>query len=162
MAISDLDISPAGADDLDGVNAVIERAVMTWDLPERVKRLTLPTYRYQVHDLDHLEILVARSGVGEIVGVAAWETLARRDVPGEETGVLLHGLYVDPARHGEGVGSRLIEAVDAAVRGLGVKGVLVKAQADAQGFFEKRGFDALPVQDSERDYPHRLWRSLQD
>lgn len=35
-------LRPATADDLEAVNRVIENAVMTWDLPDRVKRLASP------------------------------------------------------------------------------------------------------------------------
>jgi hypothetical protein len=44
----------ASANDLDAVNRVIETAVMGWVLPERVKRLSLPGYRYAAHDLENL------------------------------------------------------------------------------------------------------------
>jgi hypothetical protein len=61
----------AAAADLDAVNAVIERAVMTWQLPERVKRLAMPSYRYGPHDLAHLHLVVADDNVHGIIGVAA-------------------------------------------------------------------------------------------
>lgn len=34
-----------GPDDLEQANAVVEAALMTWSLPERVKRLSLPAVR---------------------------------------------------------------------------------------------------------------------
>ena len=37
-----LKLRPATAADLAAVNAVIQRAASTWELPERVKRLTMP------------------------------------------------------------------------------------------------------------------------
>jgi len=146
--------------DLDAVNAVIEHAVMTWNLPERVKRLTLPSYRYQPHDLNHLQLMVAeRAGAG-IVGVAAWEPANARDLPAGKTGLLLHGLYVDPAQQRAGIGRRLLaEAVEAA-REQGFDGLLVKARPEAEGFFLARGLTPLPVTDAERDYPHRFWTEV--
>jgi GNAT superfamily N-acetyltransferase len=104
----------AGVGDLDELNGLIERAVMTWNLPERVKRLSLPSCRYQVHDLNYLHIAVAEDARHEIFGVAAWEPADVRDVPAGSRGLLLHGLYVDPASQHQGIGSRLLDAAQAA------------------------------------------------
>jgi hypothetical protein len=67
--------------DLDAANAVVEAAIMTWDLPERVKRLSLASYRYNVHDLEHLTIMGALDAAEAIVGVAAWEPASAADTP---------------------------------------------------------------------------------
>lgn len=150
-------LRPAHAADLPAINGVIERAIATWPLPERVKRLTLPSYRYQPHDLDHLHLVVAEDAGGTAVGVAAWEPAHLRDLPAGRRGLLLHGLYVDPVHQRRGVGSRLLDAATDAARAQGLDGVLVKAQAAAVAFFISRGLHALPVEDPARDYPHRLW-----
>ena len=153
-------LRPGGVADLPAANAVIERAVMTWDLPERVKRLALPTYRYDAHDLDHLVLTLAVSAEDRVLGVAAWEPAAARDCPPGRRALLLHGIYVDPEAHRRGLGSTLLAAADGAARGQGLDGLLVKAQRGAEGFFLKTGFTRLAVQDPQRDYPHRLWRDL--
>jgi len=147
----------AHAADLPALNGVIERAIATWQLPERVKRLSLPSYRYQAHDLDHLQLVVAEDSGHEVVGIAAWEPANPRDLPAGQRGLLLHGLYVDPAHQHRGIGSQLLDATAAAARAQGYDGVLVKAQADANGFFTARGLLRLPVADPARDYPHRFW-----
>lgn len=143
--------------DLPEVNGVIERAIATWQLPERVKRLSLPIYRYHAHDLVHLHLVVAEDDEHALVGVAAWEPANPRDLPAGLRGLLLHGLYVDPAHQHRGVGSQLLDAAEAAARAQGFDGVLVKAQADANGYFEARGLQRLPVEDTARHYPHRFW-----
>jgi len=130
---------------------------MGWDLPERVKRLSLPSYRYQPQDLDHLELVLALEE-GRVAGVAAWEPAAAGEGPADARALLLHGLYVAPERQRSGIGSRLLEAAEVAARGGGFDGLLVKAQRSAQTFFLARGFSLLPVADPQRDYPHRLWR----
>jgi len=147
----------AHADDLPAINAIVERAIATWQLPDRVKRLSLPSYRYHAHDLVHLHLLVAVDTDHALVGVAAWEAANPRDLPAGQRGLLLHGLYVDPARQHRGIGSQLLEATAAAARAQGFDGVLIKAQADAHGFFEARGLQRLPVEDAARHYPHRFW-----
>ncbi|MFZ0105839.1 MAG: GNAT family N-acetyltransferase [Thiobacillus sp.] len=153
-----IDIRPAHADDLAALNGVVERAFMTWPLPDRVKRLSLPSYRYHKHDLQHLQVVVAQDGRRNIVGVAAWEAANPRDLPSGQRGLLLHGLYVDPPHMHHGIGSRLLDAALAAARQQAYDGLLVKAKAEAGGFFAGRGMTLLPVVDPERDYPHRYWQ----
>lgn len=150
-------LRPATPLDLDAVNALIERAVMTWQLPERVKRLALPSYRYGEHDLEHLELMVAEHDEHDIVGVAAWEPANPRDLPAGQTGLLLHGLYVDPGHQRQGVGRQLLAAALAAARDQGYDGVLVKAQPDAEPFFLAQGLRRIECSDPARDYPHRFW-----
>jgi len=145
------------AADLDRANAVVEAAIMAWDLPDRVKRLSLPSYRYDVHDLDHLTVVGAENEEGVVVGVAAWEPASVSDTPSGASGLLLHGIYVIPARHRAGIGSHLLDtAVQAAYQG-GFDGLLVKANPDAQGFFAARGMQRLSTEDARRDYPYRFW-----
>lgn len=153
-----IDIRPAHADDLAALNGVVERAFMSWPLPDRVKRLSLPSYRYHAHDLQHLQVVVARDGQRDIVGVAAWEAANPRDLPNGQRGLLLQGLYVDPPHMHHGIGSRLLDAALAAARRQGYDGLLVKAKAEAGGFFAARGMTLLPVVDPQRDYPHRYWQ----
>jgi L-amino acid N-acyltransferase YncA len=152
-------LRPAMPADLAAINAVVERAVMTWNLPERVKRLTLPSYRYQPHDLDHLHVVVAEAADRALLGVAAWEPASPRDLPAGQTGLLLHGLYVDPDWQRGGVGSQLLDAAMSAAREQGFDGLLVKAQPDAADFFLARGMQRLPVINPDRDYPHRFWKA---
>lgn len=150
-------LRPAHAADLPALNDVIERAISTSPLPARVKRLTLPSYRYQPHDLAHLHLVVVEDTGGTAVGIAAWEPAHPRDLPAGRRGLLLHGLCVDPVHQGRGVGSRLLDAATDAARAQGLDGVLVKAQAAAVAFFKARCWQALAVDDPARDYPHRFW-----
>lgn len=150
-------LRPAMPADLAAINAVIERAAMTWNLPERVKRLTLPSYRYTEHDLAHLHIVVAEDADRTVLGVAAWEPAAVHNLPMGKTGLLLHGLYVDPAQQRAGVGSRLLDAARMAAREQGFDGLLVKARPEAERFFLARKLEPLPVRDPDRDYLHRFW-----
>lgn len=150
----------ANANDLAALNGVVERAFMTWQLPERVKRLSLPSYRYHPHDLVHLHIVVAEDADRVIIGVAAWEPASPRDLPAGQRGLLMHGLYVDPMHLRHGIGTRLLDAALAAAQEQGFDGLLIKAQADANGYFSARGMQRLQVTDSARDYPHRFWQAV--
>jgi N-acetylglutamate synthase-like GNAT family acetyltransferase len=146
--------------DLDSVNAIIKACITEWNLPDRVKRLSLNSYQYTVLDLEHLSAVVAVTRDNEIVGVAAWEHADTNDLPKNQHGVLLHGLYVQPRKQRRGIGKRLIKTALEDVRSQGLDGILVKAQNDAISYFQAQGFTMLPVENSERDYPHRWWKAL--
>jgi GNAT superfamily N-acetyltransferase len=144
--------------DLPAVNAVVEAAVMGWALPERVKRLVLPTYRYDGADLEHLAFALARAAAdGRVLGVAAWEAADPATCPGGRNGLLLHGLYVAPESQRAGVGRALVRVVLQAAAAAGHAGILVRAQRDAEGFFEDQGFERLPA--SDKDYAGRFWKA---
>ena len=145
--------------DLDKINQVVEAAVMTWNLPERVKRLAMPSYRYNDHDLEHYEIVVAESE-NRIIGIAAWDTTPHSG-PEQTQVLLLHGIYVLPEQQHQGIGRELLAAVEMAARTRNIDGVLVKAQKDAEGFFKAQGLEKVSVQDSARDYENRYWKRLE-
>jgi hypothetical protein len=94
-----VNIRPMQRDDLDVVNTIIETCVMGWDLPERVIRLSLGSYRYTEPDLDHITAVVAVMPHDEIIGIAAWESASAEDSPGNRKAMLLHGLYIAPRHH---------------------------------------------------------------
>ncbi len=148
------------AADLHAVNAIVDAAVMTWNLPERVKRLALPSYRYSAQDLGFLELIVALDEDDRIVGVAGFEAADPADVPAGHHTLLLHGIYVLPAQQRRGIGRSLLLAVENAARERGFDSLLVKAQAGADGFFIAQGMGKLPIKNSDRDYPHRFWKSV--
>ena len=153
-----ISIRPAQASDLEAINRVIEAAIMTWNLPARVKRLSLPSYHYNVFDLDHYAIHVAEQD-GQIVGVVAWDRHALV-VEGEQKGLLLHGLYVHPEQQQCGIGSRLFRVAEHAVREYRLAGLLVKAQKDAEAFYLARGMHKLVIADSARGFAGRYWKPL--
>jgi predicted N-acetyltransferase YhbS len=159
MSASQIQIHPATGTDLDSINRVIEAAVMTWALPERVKRLSLQVYRYTHQDFVHLGMVVAENSRQQILGVAAWEEADPTDAPEGYRALLLHGLYVEPSHHRQGIGRRLFMSAEAAVRERGCDGILVKAQQDATAFFESMEMCSLPAADPLRHYAHRFWKT---
>ncbi|MGB5177702.1 MAG: GNAT family N-acetyltransferase [Gammaproteobacteria bacterium] len=148
--------------ELEAVNRLIAAAVMTWLLPERVKRLSLPVYRYNHQDLVHLRMVVAEDQRQHIVGVAAWERADPRDAPAGQRALLLHGIYVEPRYHRQGIGRRLFTAAEDAVGRHHCDGLLVKAQQDATAFFTSLGMRPLPVEEPSRQYANRLWKAIPD
>lgn len=162
MHNQDITIRAAEKQDLPALNRIIENAVMTWQLPERVKRLALPSYRYDEIDLQHYQILLAEEE-GHIIGVAAWDNEPHKG-PGDCTGILLHGIYVEPGQQRRGIGKQLLKAVEESIKQSSHKpkteGLLVKAQKDAEDFFRAQGLRRLAVDDPLRDYENRYWKPL--
>ena len=158
MSTMEINIRPAKLEDLDNINRVIEEAIMTWNLPERVKRLSLSSYLYTSIDFDHLDIVVSEDDTHGIVGVAAWEQADANDVPEGKTALLLHGIYVDPSHHHQGIGQQLLKRAEQAVLHYNFDALLVKAQSGAEGFFQKQGMRLLPIENTERHYAGRYWK----
>lgn len=154
MSAAPVAIRKVDGQSLAAVNAVIEGAVARWDLPERVKRLALSSYRYTPLDLSTITVVAAYCGAA-LVGVAAWEPLEDGGLPT----MLLHGLYVAPDHWGKGIGSRLLEHAEQAARESGYGMLAVKAQAGARGFFLQRGFTPAGSA-AAGDYAHLLSKSL--
>lgn len=148
----------ATLNDLPAVNCVINAAIQTWKLPERVKRLATPSYHYKELDLQHMTIMLRETVEAGILGVVAWEEAETRDLPAGQSGLLLHGIFVDPAAQRQGIGSQLLACAEDQMREQGLQGLLVKAQADAVGFFLTHGLEKLPAQDQQRDFENRFWK----
>ena len=116
------------------------------------------TYR-DTFDFNHLEMVVAEDDMQNIMGIAAWEQADAKDTPAGQTALLLHGIYVDPAHHHQGIGHQLFRTAEEAARNHQYAGLLVKAQAAASGFFLAQGMNRLPVEDTLRHYAYRFWKS---
>ncbi|MEJ2214253.1 MAG: GNAT family N-acetyltransferase [Gammaproteobacteria bacterium] len=155
----DISVRPASGEDLTTINQIITDCVYSWNLSDRVKRLTLQSYHYDILDLDHLDIFVAANKDDDILGIAALESANSSDLPANLTGLLLHGLYVAPDHQKKQVGKILIDHSMEHVKQQQMLGLLVKAQPDANSYFEKQGFERLPVDNISKDYPHRWWKA---
>ncbi|MEQ8603028.1 MAG: GNAT family N-acetyltransferase [Marivibrio sp.] len=135
-----------GPADLPTLNALIERAIGSWAVTERVKRAALPSYRYEALDLADMRFFTLRDERGAPVGLAAVSPL-----DGAQDALLLHGLYVDPIRHRQGLGRRLLQSAEAAARQAGAARLVVRAQRDAAPFFAAAGY-----RPADGDYPYTL------
>lgn len=155
-----LSIRPCSLADLPTVNRIIDAGIDSWQLSERVKRLSKPLYHYGPDDLEHLSIRLAGDGRTEL-GVIAWEPAEPDQLPSGRTGWLLHGLFVQPSEAGRGIGRALVAFCEREARAAAMDGLLVKAQAEAVGFFAGIGFQRLPVTSLSRDYAFRYWLDFQ-
>ena len=129
---------------------------MTWKLPDRVKRLVLPSYFYDEVDLEHFLIFVAVEA-DSIIGVASLDTQSQR-VEGNYSALLLHGMFIDPARQRSGIGSQLLEHAENLIREHKVDALIVKVQKDAEEFFKAKGLKKLAVNDPDREYENQYWK----
>ena len=122
--------------DTSAINFVVESAIDSWPISERVKRLARPLYQYDNVDLHHYDLLVADQSDHAIVGVASWSA----GKPSPDSTACLQGLFVDAAWHRRGVGVALLEAVvgQAGVRGSGR--LALRATRSAENFFLYHGF----------------------
>ena len=103
---------------------------------------------------------MAENTRGELLGVAAWEPADASDSPKGHSALLLHGLYVEPGMHRQGIGTRLLKAAERAARTRGCDGLLIEAQPSAEGFFNAKRLGWLPPEHPNRDYAHRFWKLL--
>ena len=60
-------------------------------------------------------------------------------------------VFVDPARHGRGIGRILLDALEADARAGGIERLFLSASLNAVPFYERAGFVAV----REELYPHR-------
>lgn len=159
MTAQIIQIVSAKESDLDKINQVIEAAIMKWDLPERVKRLSLPSYFYNAQDIKHLEIIVAKQAA-EIIAVAGWELADIKNTPSHQAALLLHGLYVHPLEQNQGIAKKLIQAATHAAYSQHLSGILVKAHKDAVNFFINQQFKKINSKTSVNQYENLLWYAL--
>jgi ribosomal protein S18 acetylase RimI-like enzyme len=117
-------------------------------------------------DADRLVDILTRNGQfghPDVEGTAAMSRVASCDaavflvaeVDGQPEGLvravydgsraLIHLLSVNPSAQGRGIGRSLVSAVQVQLRRRGAPSVSVTVTAASAGFWEKQGFDALPV-----------------
>jgi len=126
---------------------------MQWDLPDRVKRLSLSSFHYDALDLQHMDIHVATDDEQIIVGVVACEMTDSPDA------MLLHGIFVRPNEQHQGVGTLLLKTLEQSLSSSRVKTLLVKPQKEAMSFFQGLGFEREKTNHSHQ-YENLMSKSL--
>ena len=67
----------------------------------------------------------------------------------------LEGIYVDPAFAGKGIGTGLLELVEARMRAKGVAAISAAASANAERFYLQRGYQPAGIRTREYGLPIR-------
>lgn len=150
----------ADAGELHAVNRVVSDSIVSWGLPERVRRLALPSLSYNETDLQHMTIILLTNSEQKGIAIAAWEEASRSEIPENCRGALIHGLYVVPEYQQRGLGTRLIELVAKRMAGLNNDGMAVRAWRDSLAFFRSRGFEPMHSETAPDTFPRRLWRAV--
>ncbi|WP_049969742.1 GNAT family N-acetyltransferase [Haladaptatus cibarius] len=137
------------ASDIPEIRRVSHEAVDTaYDfLPEKEREATVRERfsddRFQTALADNDVILIAAVGDGELVGYAHIEAVSRANAVGEAA---IRGIYVEPNRWREGIGTILLDATERAVRERGFTQLSIGVLTDnEQGrrFFESNGFERV-------------------
>ncbi|MDH5019109.1 GNAT family N-acetyltransferase [Halobacterium rubrum] len=110
------------------------------------------TLRERYRDGDNTTLVACEDDTGEATDVVGYAS----GVPGDDdAGALTLGsIYVHPDRQGEGVGSQLLDGIEALARDGGydaIRLVVMAANENARGFYEARGFEHVAD-----DYDERL------
>ncbi|MFK7966829.1 MAG: N-acetyltransferase family protein [Burkholderiaceae bacterium] len=146
--------------DLPRLNQVIADAISTWQVAERVRKLSRHAYQYDESDLADGQVLLLTDPSDEIVGVAHWGPASRVDAPAESINpAILHGLYLQANRHGQGLGKRLLAEAMRAACAANHDWLTLRAQRDAEAFFRSQGFIAHDEADPPL-YPRRMSQRL--
>jgi N-acetylglutamate synthase-like GNAT family acetyltransferase len=151
-----VEVRTAVVSDLPEINYLIDKAVMNWAMPARLKRLASPILLYDRVDLEELRVFVATFN-GQVVGIAACDIAPLQVLPNGPGG-LFHGLYVLPLIQGQGVGKKLMLTVFHDAKCHQVNGLLIKAQRVSKNYFAHQGMQTLSVDGGE--YPYKYWKAL--
>lgn len=154
-------ILQASASDLHQINDVMRRAIETWELPERVRRLTAPLFTVKEPDLHDPQWLVAKDRNGAVLGVAHWTQAIGYDLPeGCHGAAIVHGLYVDASHQRHSVGTSLLQHIERLARETGLTALVVRAQRTAETYFLAQQFRPLCDEPDGPTYPRGLWRPI--
>jgi GNAT superfamily N-acetyltransferase len=130
-------------------------SVETHDLRSRVLRGGGGHDGFPEDELSGTFHVGARVGDGAIVGVATF-------VPREEGMWQLRGMAVEPDRHGEGIGTAILDYAMKRLRDRGARLAWANGRDTALGFYERAGWTVvgdgyvLPVAEGESMPHHRV------
>ncbi len=156
-----LEVNDIDRDRLDVVNDIVEEAVSSWGIADRVRRLILPSLLYNEVDLQHMRFLLLDDEGGKAVAVAIWEEIGGTDTSSRTRKVQLHGLYVRPRWQRQGLGAGILEFVGLWVGMHGLDGITVRPWRESEAFFRRHGFESASDRASPEDSSPGLWRSSQ-
>ena len=150
-----ISIRPATLADLPSINTIIESAVMGWDIPERVKRLSLSSLSYSADDFNYYQIMIL-----EHDHVPTGVLTLDHDTYRQDKTSLIHGIYVAAGKQKKGIGNRLLAEAEMLARQQQSCNIMVKAQKDAAGFFEACGMQKLAIENEQQDFSSRYIKAI--
>ena len=139
------------------INDLIVRAVMAWPLAARVKRRASTVLQYDSVDFDSFEIYCGYRDAALVGTLAIDDELTALDAA--KAGMLVHGVYVDPAVRGQGIGRVLLQFAEQQALAGSFDGVVIKAQRVSRQFFERCAYTHFPPT-AANDYPYLYWKAL--
>ena len=114
-------------------------------------------YPYE-HKAEHFVALTIDSHAGEPTPVVLGTALLIPNHPDEGLGKVTQ-VAVDPQRHGEGIGRRLMVTLESRAFGeLGLTEVYCHAQNTAMGFYTRLGWETVGGEFMEAGIPHHKMR----
>ncbi|WP_254543007.1 GNAT family N-acetyltransferase [Halomarina pelagica] len=149
--MTDVTVRPATPDDVPGIRRIARRG---WEAAyggfladDTIERALAEWY-----DPAFVRVAIERDGTIYRVAVADGEVVGYATAGVDGTDGHLTSLYVDPGRWGEGIGTRLLEAIRDRLRERGAERLEIRVLAEnevGRGFYESRGFE--PVEEAETD-----------
>lgn len=143
MEQSALELRPLSEGDLDAVQDLHVRAfsqlARDWHTAEQihahVRAIQHPAYR---DELLVNNLLCAIGPRDRILGTAGW-----RAQPDREDTARIRKVFVDPALARQGLGSRLVRAVEDRARAVGFMHFYVRANMNAVAFYKRLGYSEI-------------------
>ncbi|GAA6153083.1 GNAT family N-acetyltransferase [Pseudoteredinibacter isoporae] len=135
-----MEICAAGVQDLHDMNRIIVAAKRHWNYPEEWIQLWLPDLKVDESILQERRFWVAKHG-GAIIALASCASLGADHYE-------LEDCWVDPACMGLGAGKALMDYVCAYLKSVSAKELLIAADPNATGFYEKMGAQACGLRES--------------
>lgn len=135
-----MEIFSAESQDLADINRIIIAAKRHWNYPEAWIQQWLPDLKVDDSTLQERAFWLLKNN-GETLALASCATLGNGAYE-------LEDCWVDPEHMGVGAGKKLLEFVFAHLTGLSARELLIAADPNATGFYEKMGAQACGFRDS--------------
>ncbi|MEC8126158.1 MAG: GNAT family N-acetyltransferase [Pseudomonadota bacterium] len=144
---------------LQAINTVLTSSITTWNLVDRLRRLSSDTYHYRESNLIDDQVYGLRAQNKTPPAILALNDNAL-ELPRDLSSLQIHCLCVHADYQRQGLRQHLIENALKLAQMRHLNAVLVKSHESTVSYFEKQGFRLTPVIDEVCDFPYRLVRSV--
>ena len=146
-----LKIARSHGTDLVAINAIIKRAVMHWPMALRVRSRVVSILQYNSLDMASYTFFSAKYDEFIMGAIALDFEYNANDRSCKE--LLLHGIYVEPAAQGRGIGRTLLDFAEGQAHEHNYNSVILRAERVSRGFFEQCGYTHSSPKTVD-DYPY--------